>query len=194
MSGDNAKLNEKQKRFAEEYLIDLNATQAAIRAGYSERTAEQQGYQLLQKTSVMEAVRDAQEARSKRTEITQDKVLQELAKVAFSDLRKVLTTGGALIDAQDWEDDVAGFVSSVEVVKKPSGEYDEDGNPIIDHVHKIRAWDKMAALEKLGKHLGMFVDRSKVEHSGPNGGPIQTETGSSKLATFLDALADRTSE
>ncbi|AUQ97905.1 terminase small subunit [Phaeobacter inhibens] len=59
MSGDNAKLNEKQKRFAEEYLIDLNATQAAIRAGYSERTAEQQGYQLLQKTSVMEAVREA---------------------------------------------------------------------------------------------------------------------------------------
>ncbi|MFV1484513.1 MULTISPECIES: terminase small subunit [unclassified Phaeobacter] len=194
MSGDNAKLTPKQQRFVEEYLVDLNATQAAIRAGYSEKTAGHQGFAHLKKPQIQKAVQECMEERSKRTEITQDRVLNELAKVAFSDLRKVLTSSGALIDTQDWDDDVAGFVSSVEVVKKPSGEFDEDGRPIVDHVHKIRAWDKMAALEKLGKHLGMFVERSKVEHSGPDGGPIQTETGSSKLASFLDALADRTSE
>lgn len=159
-----AALNEKQKRFAAEYLIDLNATQAAIRAGYSEKTAGRQAFDLLKKPEIQDAIQQGMQKRSERTEITQDQVLQELAKVAFSDLRKVLTAGGALIDAQDWDDDVAGFISSIEVVKKPSGEFDEDGRPIVDHVHKIRAWDKMAALEKLGKHLGMFIDRSKVEH------------------------------
>lgn len=159
-----AGLNEKQKRFAAEYLIDLNATQAAIRAGYSEKTAGVQGFGLLKKPEIQKLIQELMEARSERTEITQDQVLKELAKVAFSDLRKVLTPGGALIDAQDWDDDVAGFISSVEVVKKPSGEQDEEGRPVVEHVHKIKAWDKMAALEKLGKHLGMFIDRSKVEH------------------------------
>jgi phage terminase small subunit len=191
MSGDNATLNEKQKRFAAEYLIDLNATQAAIRAGYSEKTAASQGQRLLTNVEIQKLVQRGMDERGERTEITQDRVLQELAKVAFSDLRKVLTPGGALIDAQDWDDDVAGFISSVEVVKKPSGEHDEEGRPVVEHVHKIKAWDKMAALEKLGKHLGMFVDRSKHEVSGPDGGPIQTESGSEKLASFLNTIADR---
>lgn len=77
-------LTEKQKRFVAEYLVDLNATQAAIRAGYSEKTAEQMGYQLLQKTSVQKAVQIAMKDRQQRTEITQDRVLDELGKVAFS--------------------------------------------------------------------------------------------------------------
>ena len=65
-------LTDKQKRFVEDYLVDLNATQAAVRAGYSAKTAEQQAYQLLQKTSVSEAIAAAQAARSERTELTQD--------------------------------------------------------------------------------------------------------------------------
>ena len=76
-------LTKKQERFAEEYPVDLNAKQAAIRAGYSERTAEQIGYQLLQKTSVQERIKKVMEQRSKRTEITQDRVLDEIGKVAF---------------------------------------------------------------------------------------------------------------
>lgn len=79
-----ARLTEKQKRFVAEYLVDLNATQAAIRAGYSEKTAEQIGYQLLQKTSVQVAIQEAQDERSKRTEITQDMVVDELRAVAFA--------------------------------------------------------------------------------------------------------------
>lgn len=78
------KLTEKQKRFCDEYLIDLNATQAAIRAGYSEKTAEQMGYQLLQKTSVQEHLQKRLSDRSERTAITQDRVLNELAKVGFA--------------------------------------------------------------------------------------------------------------
>lgn len=72
------KLTEKQKRFVEEYLIDLNATQAAIRAGYRENSAMEQGYQLLQKTSVQHAIQQAQNKRSKRTEISQDDVIKGL--------------------------------------------------------------------------------------------------------------------
>lgn len=149
-------LTAKQERFVAEYLIDLNATQAAIRAGYSEKTANKQGSQMLGKTSIAAAISEAQARRSERTEITQDRVLAELAKIGFSDLRKVVTSHGSLIDVQDWDDETAGAIASVEVVKRPSGEYDEDNKPILDHVAKIKTWDKLSALEKLGKHLGMF--------------------------------------
>ncbi len=72
----------KQARFVEEYLVDLNATQAAIRAGYSKKTANEQGAQLLAKLSIREAVAEAQEARSERTGITQDEVIRGLKKEA----------------------------------------------------------------------------------------------------------------
>ena len=75
-------LTPKQARFVEEYLIDLNATQAAIRAGYSAKTANEQGAQLLAKLSIRQAVAEAQAIRSKRTEITQDEVIQGLKKEA----------------------------------------------------------------------------------------------------------------
>ena len=79
-----AQLTDKQKRFVAEYLVDLNATQAAIRAGYSKKTADRIGPELLGKTCVSEAIRVAMRDREKRTEITQDRVLNELGKVAFA--------------------------------------------------------------------------------------------------------------
>ena len=83
-----ADLTDKQKRFVEEYLVDLNATQAAIRAGYSAKTAEQQGHQLLQKTSVSAAIEAAKAARSERTEVTQDYVLRSIQAVAENSMHK----------------------------------------------------------------------------------------------------------
>jgi phage terminase small subunit len=141
-----AGLTAKQQRFVEEYLIDLNATQAAIRAGYSEKTAYSQGQRLLNNVEIQKAVAEAQEDRSNRTKITADRVLQELARIGFSDLRNMLTDG-------------------IEVVTN-TGERgkDEDGRKIVEHTHKIKVWDKNSALEKLGKHLGMFTE--KIEHSG----------------------------
>jgi phage terminase small subunit len=156
MTGSQMTLTAKQERFVTEYLIDLNATQAAIRAGYSEKTSYSIGQENLRKPAIAAAVSEAQTKRSERTEITQDRVLEELAKIGFSDLRKVLTPKGGLIDAQDWGDEFAGAVASVELVSRPSGEYDTKNRPIIEHVHKIKTWDKLSALEKLGKHLGMF--------------------------------------
>ena len=85
------KLTDKQKKFVEEYLIDLNATQACIRAGYSPKTAMEQGYQLLQKTSVQEAIAECMAARSRRTGVNQDRVVLELAKIAFVRMPDVVT-------------------------------------------------------------------------------------------------------
>lgn len=148
-------LTAKQERFVAEYLIDLNATQAAIRSGYSARTADQQGSRLLANVKVAAAIAEAQAKRSDRTQITQDRVLKELAKIGFSDLRKMLTPGGNLVDPQEWDDETAGAISSMEIVTRPGG-VNEDGEREVEHVAKIRAWDKLAALEKIGKHLGMF--------------------------------------
>ena len=152
------KLTEKQQRFVDEYIIDLNATQAAIRTGYSEKTSYSIGHEILKKPEIQEAIALANDKRAQRTEITADRVLQELAKIGFSDLRNVLTKNGHLIDPQDWDDDMAGAISSVEVVTTHQrGEVSAD-TPI-EHTHKIKVWDKNSALEKMGKHLGMFVDR-----------------------------------
>lgn len=182
------KLTEKQARFVAEYLVDLNATQAAIRAGYSEDTARSQGQRLLTNVNVEAAISAAQKERSERTKITQDRVLQEFAKIGFSDIRALFTESGNLKSITEWSDEIAGAVASVEVVTKPGGE-DENGNRIVEHVHKLKLWDKNSALEKIAKHLGMFVERH--EHTGPNGGPIKTEQGfdlSNLDATDREAL------
>jgi phage terminase small subunit len=153
-----SKLTPKQKRFVEEYLVDLNATKAAIRAGYSEKRASEIGYQLLQKTTVSEAIREAMQARSERTEITQDMVLRQLAKIAFADLTEFVT----------WEEEG-------NVVLKPSDKVDgtiltevlEDVTDFGDFQKtkkRVKLPDRLKALELLGKHLGMF--KEKIEHSG----------------------------
>lgn len=163
-----AGLNAKQSRFVAEYLIDLNATQAAIRAGYSEKTAEQQGSRLLSNAKVAAAVAEAQAKRAERTNITQDRVLVELARLGFSDIRRVLTSEGGLIEPQEWDDETAASIASLEVVTVHNGETDKDGNKIPERIHKIKTWDKNSALEKLAKHLGMYAPE-KREHTSPDG-------------------------
>lgn len=154
-------LTAKQERFVAEYLIDLNATQSAIRAGYSEKTAEQQGSRLLSNVKIAAAVSEAQAKRAIRTEVTQDMVVAELAKVGFSDLRKVLTEAGNLMDPHGWDDKTAGAIASIEVVTRSAGT-NGDGEREIEHLAKIKTWDKLGALEKLGKHLGMFSGDAPV--------------------------------
>jgi phage terminase small subunit len=159
-------LTAKQERFVAEYLIDLNATQAAIRAGYSEKTANEQGSRLLANVKIAAAVAEAQAKRSQRTQITQDMVLAELAKIGFSDLRRVLTSTGNLSGPQDWDDSTAGAIASVEIVTRPGG-VDENGEREVEHVAKIKTWDKLSALEKLGKHLGMFGGEGSADDDAP---------------------------
>lgn len=151
-------LTPKQKRFVEEYLIDLNATAAARRAGYSVKTADRIGPELLGKTCVFNAIEAAKAKRSARTEITQDRVLKELARVAFLDPRKVFKWGPdgvALLPSSELSEDEAAVISEV------SESTSESGGSI-----KGKLLDKLKALELLGKHLGMFSDKMQVEHSG----------------------------
>ena len=122
-------LNNKQRRFVDEYLIDLNATQAAIRAGYSAKTAGQIGDENLKKPEIKQAVSDRMKDREQRTGITQDMVLRELAKIGFADIRKavkwgadlpvvnnetgevLMVNGVALVSSEQLDDDTAAAVS-----------------------------------------------------------------------------------
>ena len=100
------KLTDKQKKFVEEYLIDLNATQACIRAGYSPNRASEQAYQLLQKTTVQEAIAESMAERSRRTAINQDRIVQELARIAFVKITDVVDPDGE-INTNASDDDLA---------------------------------------------------------------------------------------
>jgi phage terminase small subunit len=160
-------LTAKQRRFVEEYLVDLNATQAAIRAGYSARTAHSVGHENLNKPEIAKAIQEAQAKRSKRTEITQDRVLQELARIGFGNLQNVLTPAGNLMSAADWDEDTARSISSMEIITRPGG-LDENGEREVEHVAKIKAWDKLAALDKIARHLGMLNGSGAGEEDAPS--------------------------
>lgn len=145
-------MNDKQLRFVEEYLVDLNATQAAIRAGYSEKTARSQGQRLLTNDDIQQALSEAQNDRSERTRITQDRIIKEIARLGLSDVRKLFDDSGRLLQPHEWDDDIAAAVASIEVDQRK--EPGEDGE--VYTVTKIKAWDKNSALEKLMKHLGLY--------------------------------------
>lgn len=158
------KLTDKQKRFVEEYLIDLNATQAAIRTGYSAKTAEQQASRLLSNVKVKEVIQEAIAARSARTEITQDMVLRELAKIGFSNMQDYMKTGpdgDPYLDFSNLTRDQAAALTEVTVedFKDGRGEDVRDVRRI-----KFKLADKRAALVDMGKHLGMFKDEINHNH------------------------------
>ena len=170
-----AKMTAKQQRFCDEYLIDLNATQAAIRAGYSEKYANTNAPKLLQNTAVKEYIQKRKADREQRTEITQDMVLRELAIIAFSNAA-----------------DYAAVIEKEMMVEGANGEViparDRDGNPVtyrtVEPVlteqltvdqrkalavikkgrdgFEVKPYDKVRALELLGKHLGMFTENVNV--------------------------------
>lgn len=149
----------KQERFVEEYLIDLNATQAAIRAGYSPKTAQEQGARLLSKVMVQSAISKAQAERSRRTGINQDRVIREIAKLAFLNPVDVIDMDEATIRGEANREDTA-CIASVKVKNIPT----EDG-AITER--EVKTYDKLKALELLGRHLGMFNDKVKVEGTVP---------------------------
>lgn len=175
-----AKLTAKQQRFCDEYLIDLNATQAAIRAGYSKKRASEQAYQLLQKTTVRNHIAELQKKREERTEITQDSVLHEIALIAFakaSDYAKVVEKDamveveGNMIPVLDENGNPVKY-RTVEPIL--TDELTEEQKKAIAVIKKgrdgfeIKPYSKIQALELLGRHLGMFTDKVEVKNTTPN--------------------------
>lgn len=153
---DKDKLTPKQERFCEEYLVDLNATKAAISAGYSERTARSQGQRLLTNVDIQQKIEELRNAQSERTEITADRVLQELAAIAFADRTKI-----------------AAIQENGEIAFTPTDNLSADVKKTISGIEcgkygiKVSTCDKVKALELLGKHLGIF-ETTKTDSDNNN--------------------------
>lgn len=150
-------MTKKQKRFVEEYLIDLNATQAAIRAGYKAENARQLANENLTKPYIAAAIDRAMAERSKRTGINQDRVIQELARIALVKITDVIDENGEIR-----HDAAADDLATVEAVKIKEVE-NQWGT---GREREVRLVSKLKALELLGKHLGMFKDRYDVGVDG----------------------------
>ncbi len=148
-----ARLTDKQKRFVAEYLVDLNATQAAKRAGYKDPNI---GRQLITKNNVSAAIQKAMSNRETRTEITQDKVLEELARVAFAngtDFARVVSKNGfQAVELVNTEDVPVEKRSAIAGIKE--GKYGIE----------VSSYDKVRALELLGRHLGLFDGKGQTKN------------------------------
>lgn len=165
------KLTPKQIRFVDEYLVDFNATQAAIRAGYSEKNAYQIGSENLRKPQIQSEIARRQKDLQRRTEISQDRVVKELARIAFAD-----ASDYACIETYMYENK-EGTLSPIQVVSpKDTGVLSDDQRAAIAGIKQgangieIKLHDKIKALELLGRHIGMFND--KLSLSGADGGPL----------------------
>lgn len=153
-----AKLTEKQQRFVDEYLIDLNATQAAVRAGYSVDSARDIGCENLTKPNIQAAVGKAMAARSKRTGVNQDRIVLELAKIAFVNMTDIVDSYGRIKSTASADD-----LACIESVKYKSSESDTGSS----EEREVKVASKLKALELLGKHLGMWNDKLDVNITSP---------------------------
>lgn len=145
-------MTEKQKRFVDEYLIDLNATQAAIRAGYSPNTAAEIGCENLIKPNIQNAIAKAMAERSRRTGVTADRVINELAKIAFVNAADIIDDESATIKPTALAEDTAA-IQSVKVKY-----FGDDGVE-----REIKLADKLKALDLLGRHLGIFKENIELK-------------------------------
>lgn len=171
------KLTERQEQFCNEYLIDLNATQAAIRAGYKEKTAYSAGQRLLKHVEIQKRIQQLKNERSERTEISQDRVLKELAAIAFADATDFVQVTEKPLYNSDGEKmlDNAGkiiMIPDVEITeteklkpeqKKAIASIKQGRNGI-----EVKLNDKTKALELLGRHLGMWNDKQEINLTAVN--------------------------
>ncbi len=138
----------KQLRFIDEYLIDFNATQAAIRAGYSAKTASSIAFTLLRKVEIQEAIVAKQRELAHKAGVTRERIVAEAARLAFSDVRQLFDSDGNLKQIKDLDDAAAAAVAGVELTVAGNGDD-------VVMTKKIKLWDKNSAIDKLLKHLGM---------------------------------------
>lgn len=162
------KLTPKQQKFCDEYLVDLNATQAAIRAGYSKKTANEIGAQNLAKVSIQEYLTAARQRMQERTEITADMVVKELARIGFHNVKDFVNGGNSVLELKFIDEDKTAAVSAVKNTVK-STYNTATRETTTDTITEIKFHDKVSALEKLGRHLGIFEKdngQRKLEISG----------------------------
>lgn len=151
------KLTAKKSRFVEEYLIDLNGTQACIRAGYSPKRADAIAYELLRKPEIQEAIRKRRDELSKNIEVTQERIVLEMSRLAFMDIRNLFNDDGSPISIKKLSDAAAAAIAGIDVVSIGNSDVG------IGHVIKYRMPDKNRALENLAKILGYMERSSELE-------------------------------
>ncbi|MBU0522705.1 MAG: terminase small subunit [Gammaproteobacteria bacterium] len=157
-------LTAKQQAFVIEYLVDLNATQAAIRAGYSKRGAKDQAWQLMQRPDITEAIAKAIEARNKRTQVDADYVLNRLTEIDQMDLLDILEDDMSIKPLSKWPKVWRQSLSGFDIAEMFEGVgKDRD---LVGLMKKIKWPDKVKNLELLGKHVNVNAFRDQVAHSG----------------------------
>lgn len=155
-------LEKREEAFCQEYLIDFNQTRAAKRAGYEGNHVAQQGHLLIKKPKVAARVEELIAERKKRLEFDQDRVLNEIAAIAFGTLRPVVSfnaDGTPFIDISDATQDEMGVISSIEVDTYMDGKGDQARE--VKSV-KVKLYDKLSALDKLAKHLGLTNTKLEI--------------------------------
>ena len=167
-SAEDEGYTDKQRAFVDEYLVDLNATQAAIRAGYSRHTANEQASRLLANVKIQKLIAERKAARVERTEITQDRVLQELYRLCFVDVRKFFNADGTAKPITELDDDAAAALAGFEVNEI----FGDDS--VIGNTKKFKLTEKKGALELLMRHMGMLNDKLKLQ--GDPQAPLEVKT------------------
>ncbi|MGN5479508.1 terminase small subunit [Cupriavidus basilensis] len=166
------KLSPKQERFIEEYLKDLNATQAALRAGYSSKTARQIGEQLIRKPEIQKRLAAAPAARSERAQVDADYVLRRMVEIDQMDVLDIMTGSMELKPVSEWPRVWRQYLSGFDLAEMFEGTGSD--RTLAGILKKIRWPDKVKNLELIGRHLGMF--KEKVELTGKDGGPVEQRT------------------
>lgn len=178
-----AKLTPKQQRFVDEYLIDLNATQACIRAGYSEKTANEQGTQNLAKLSIQQAIQQAMNERQNRTQINADYVLNRLVQIDQLDIADILDNTGNFKPISEWSKEWRLNLSSFEISETPDGGF----------VKKIKFPDKVKNLELLGRHIqvGAWSDKKVVDNISSDGSMTPTQLSTDDFEEIAKELLSK---
>ena len=163
MTGKRAKLSAKQERFCQEYMVDLNAAQAAIRTGYSERSAKVKGCQILSMPHIKARIKELKSKRIARVEANADYVLRRLIEIDELDVSDILDANGNILAVSDWPQSWRRTVSGVDVSELFDGSGDE--RKVAGLLKKIKWPDKLRNLELLGKHIDVGAFRETIDHN-----------------------------
>lgn len=150
-------LNPKQRAFCLQYLVDFNATQSAIRAGYSKKTAYSIGWELLKKPEIQDFINKTKERTSNKLEITRERTMREIGRIAFQDSKQFFDSEGNILPIHEMSDDAAACIAGFEVEEL----FDNLMSKIkvrTGTLKKLRRYDKTKALEMLAKHFNIFSD------------------------------------
>jgi len=144
-------LTDKQKRFCEEYVIDFNGLQAAIRAGYAKNSAAGQASELLTKPNISSYVKQLQSKLGEACSVSAQDIIEELKKIAFSDINNLLSAGNTIKDITTLENRISAAVSSIKVTEKPDGTQNVE----------LKLHDKLSGIDKLARHIGLYEKDNK---------------------------------